>query len=92
MHVDSFICRFTEDETEIYAAFCLMLFRLPAVEKCKFTEYVKQYSLFCIHEDTKYRVTGASRLGDIWLAKDHTRTVGYDKRVNVEDCSNWSKE
>jgi len=92
MHVDSFICNFTEDEAEIYAAFCLMLFRLPAVEKCKFTKYTNQYTLFCTYKNIKYRVTGASRLGDIWLVKDHTRIIGYDLRVDIDDCSNFTKD
>jgi GNAT superfamily N-acetyltransferase len=29
-------------------------------------------------------------MGDVWLASDPATEYGYDKRVYVEDCSNWS--
>lgn len=90
MHVDEFIDYPPRDEAGRYAAFCLMLFRLPALMKWAFTEWTAQYVLFCTYKDARYRVTGASRLGDVWLAEDHKRESGYDLRVNIEDCSAWS--
>ena len=36
------------------------------------------------------RCTGASRLGDVWLTSDFNQEMGYEKRVDVEECSNWS--
>ena len=29
---------------------------------------------------------------DVWLAKNFEQDHGYDKRVDVELCSNWRKE
>jgi len=34
-------------------------------------------------------VTGASRLGDVWLSKDFAREDGYEARVSVAACSGW---
>ena len=54
----------------------------------------KIYGLFvyCEYKGIKYRITGASRLGDIWLAKNLERESGYDIRVMIEDCSEFSFE
>lgn len=90
VHVDDFIDMPPKDEAGRYAAFCLMLFRLPAVMKWAFVKWTAQYVLFCTYEGQRYRVTGASRMGDVWLAKDHAREDGYDLRVNVDDCADWS--
>jgi hypothetical protein len=48
------------------------------------------FKLFCTYKDERYRVTGASRMGDIWLAKDFNRDVGYDLRVDLDECSGWT--
>ena len=37
-----------------------------------------------------YRCNGASRFGDVYLAKNYARTAGYDMRVAVDGCSVWS--
>lgn len=43
----------------------------------------------CEYGMVTYRCTGASRMGDVWLAEDMTRTHGYNLRVDVDECSNW---
>jgi hypothetical protein len=47
------------------------------------------YKLFCLYEGKWWRVTGASRMGDVWLTSDFQRDTGYDKRVFLEECSEW---
>lgn len=89
MHVDDWVERFDGDR---YAQWCLFLFRLPAVMKMNFHDYIKDYKLYCTYKDVRYRVTGASRLGDVWLAKDMNRDMGYDHRVDVTECSEWSNK
>jgi hypothetical protein len=85
-HVDTFIERFNSDA---YASFVLHLFRLPATLQMKFAFAIERMPLFCTYGGERYRVTGASRFGDVWLAKDFTRDHGYDHRVNVVECSAW---
>ncbi len=88
MHVDEFIDSGFRKNT--YARWVLNHFRLPAVLKMDFSEFMKDHKLFCLYNGDKYRCTGASRLGDVWLAKDMERISGYDLRVDVEECSEWS--
>lgn len=88
MHIDEFIDNnFCEHE---YARWVLYHFRLPAALKMDFNQFMEGHKLFCSYKGEKYRVTGASRMGDIWLAKDFKRESGYDLRVDVEECSEWS--
>jgi len=96
MHIDEFIDfgidRKDPLENEEYARWVLNHFRLSANLKYTFNQFMKDNKLFCTYKDEKYRVTGASRLGDIWLTKDFNQNIGYQARVDVELCSNWSKE
>ena len=87
-HVDDFIDDHTQHK---YARWCLMLFRLSASNKLDFAEFTNGYTLFCFYEGKQYRVTGASRLGDIWLTSNFAQDCGYEKRVDVAACSGWSK-
>ena len=89
MHVDDFIDYSPTDE---YASWFFMLKRLPASLSFKFEEFIKQYKLFCKYDSKKYRVTGASRMGDIWLTSDFSQESGYELRVEAEKCSDWSKD
>ena len=59
--------------------------------KMDFDEYIKPYKLFARCGDVWYRVTGASRLGDIWLSLDFDRTHGYDRRVLLDSIQEWSQ-
>ena len=52
--------------------------------------------VFCEYEGEKYRMTGASRMGDVWL-KHITPEVmaeidpsGYNLRVDMAMCTNFS--
>lgn len=90
LHVDVWRGRPVFERSEAYAKFCLDLARMPAWKKTAYSEWTRQFLLFCTYEGARYRVTGASRLGDVWLAKDFEREMGYDLRVDVAKCSEWS--
>ncbi len=92
LHVDEFIDdSFTyKTEPEKYARFVLNYFRMPATLKMDFEPFMQDYKLFCDYNGLKHKVTGASRLGSVFLAKNLNRDIGYDLAVSVEECSNWS--
>lgn len=97
-HVDDFIdygTSFSSDkreEHEDYARWVLNHFRQPAICKMAFAPFMKPFKLFCDYKGEKYRVIGASRLGDVWLTSDFSKENGYEHRVCVDECSNWSKQ
>ena len=88
MHIDDFIDGgFNKNK---YARWVFNHFRLPAALQMDFAEFMEGHKLFCTWHGARYRVTGASRMGDVWLAVSHSRFQGYDHRVDVADCSAWS--
>lgn len=90
-HVDNFISvgKYHTPE-ENYARFVLMLMRLPAGMQMAFAEHTRQYKLFCTVDGKRYRVTMASRLGDIGINENPYADSGYSRRVLIKSCSNWS--
>lgn len=95
-HIDEWIdsAGFPTDETEVeaYAKFFFLLKRLPVIMQMAFSEQIKPYELYCDYQGQTWRVTGASRMGDIWLTSDMQKDTGYDARVDLALCSNWRKE
>lgn len=87
VHVDEFIDDWDSDP---YASFFFMLHRLPATMQSKFGDIIKQYELYCTYGGRQYRVTGASRLGDVWLTLNFSQDTGYSLRVDIENCTGWS--
>ena len=87
-HVDEFIWHGYGANS--YARWFLMLHRLPAANKFDWDEMIKPFKLFATWKGQRYRVTGASRLGDVWLARDFNRDTGYDHRVSVDELSEFS--
>ncbi len=91
-HVDSFIWRgYATGEMDAAtqrAKFILMMFRLPAAQYANWNTLVDT-KLFCTYKGVRYRVTGASRFGDIYLREDPAKDCGYDLRVKVSECSCW---
>lgn len=71
-----------------------MLKRLPAWMQNTFHPQIEKYRLYCTYRGETYRVTGASRLGDIWLRSDLSLDTGYDPggRVSLAECSDWRPE
>jgi hypothetical protein len=88
-HVDDFI---GDHDSDDYASFFLFLSRLSAFERSRYGRWIGQYKLFCTYQGKRYRCTGASRLGDVWLATNFDRDTGYDLRVDVAECSEWGPE
>lgn len=88
MHVDEFIDRPGGDRATRYARFCLMLMRLPA-HGVEFAEFTKDFRLYCTHEGRRWRVTMASRMGDIGLSPVLVGDSSYKKRVSVDECFDW---
>lgn len=85
-HVDDFIDDPTKDP---YAQWIFTHFRLPAWQKLAFEPFMKDHKLFCTWKGERFRVTGASTLGDVWLVRDYNKDHGYDRRVMVNDCTDW---
>lgn len=85
--IDSPCCR---DDGERYAKFVFFYFRYPAWAKMAFAQWMRQFPLFCTYGGKRYRCTGASRMGDVWLAENFNRESGYDLRVDVTQCSDWA--
>ncbi|EKD89705.1 MAG: hypothetical protein ACD_33C00004G0005 [uncultured bacterium] len=90
LHIDDFIDN--NYRKDCYARWIFNHFRLPAVLKMDFDQFMKDHKLFCIYQNEQYRCTGASRMGDVWLTKNFNQETGYQLRVKVTDCSNWSPE
>lgn len=94
-HVDTYIWNriaAIDKSVSAYAQWMLMHFRLPAAKKMDWDKFIADRKLFCTYQGKRYRVTGASRFGDVWLAEDHTRDCGYDHRVAVDECSEWAPD
>jgi hypothetical protein len=89
LHVDDFIDDFRSDP---YARWMFLHFRMPAEMQMAFRKFMEPHKLFCTYLGHRYRCTGASRMGDVWLAKDFNRDMGYDLRVDLSECSNWGSE
>lgn len=75
-----------------YARWVLNHFRWSAVLQFDFAEFMAPHKLFCDFEGERYRVTGASRLGDIWLTKKFDQSTGYQKRECPTSLTNWGPE
>ena len=88
LHVDDFVDSYFGKHE--YARWFFFLHRLAAVYQVDWAPYIKHYKLFCTYKSMRWRVTGASRFGDIWLTKDFNRETGYEERVSVADCVEWS--
>jgi hypothetical protein len=90
MHVDDWIDSPTvATDPTAYAKFVLSHMRLPAWKQNAFEPWMKQFKLFCTWGGARYRCTGASRLGDVWLSTDLSGERGYEHRVDVLKCSEW---
>jgi hypothetical protein len=85
MHVDDFMDDLASDP---YAAWMFRHFRLSAADRIRFDPFMKDRQLFCTYGGKRWRVVGASRLGDVWLAQDPA-SERYDRRADVAECSAW---
>lgn len=74
-----------------YVHFVFSHFRKPAVDKMMHDQFMRQFKLFVDFEGRTWRVTGASRFGDIWLQSRFDQDHGYDRRValRLNEFQNW---
>jgi MoaA/NifB/PqqE/SkfB family radical SAM enzyme len=93
-HIDEWLDTptFSDYKGEIYAKFVLDYKRMPAWKINAYAAWMEQFKLFCDYEGTRYRCTGASRMGDVWITDDFDQEHGYTLRVDVEKCSNWASK
>ena len=87
-HVDDWLDTPPKDEAERKAKEWLEHFRRPAIKQDR--SWLEAHPLFCLYGGKRYRVTGCSRLGDVWLSTNLNRLYGYDLRVDVMHCFDWS--
>lgn len=90
-HIDEWIdepCSSTSPEA--YAKFVFLYMRTHAWMQDAFRPWMSQFKLFCTFQGKRFRCTGASRLGDVWLTEDFEKSRGYEHRVDVDECSDWS--
>lgn len=88
-HVDDWLDEPAADEAERLAKVFLEHCRRPAIDKDY--QWISDNPLFCTYRGKRYRCLGASRLGDVWLTEHFERVNGYDLRIDVAECSDWSK-
>jgi len=91
-HIDDFIDGYPRESDppgSNYARWFFFLARLSAAMRAKFTPWVKRYELYCTYEGRTYRVTGASRFGDVFLQENLYTPNGYQHRVDLKQCSKW---
>lgn len=89
LHVDDWLDAPAKDDAEKMAKEFLEHCRRPAIDKDY--GWIEANPLFCTYRGTRYRCLGASRMGDVWLTEHFERVNGYDLRIDVAECSEWSK-
>lgn len=72
-----------------YASDWFASFRRPAIEKLRMPNERK---LFATWKGKRYRVTGCSRMGGVWLHSNFEEDTTYEHRVDVDECSDWSEK
>jgi hypothetical protein len=98
VHVDEWLDRtpmyFGDEKILGYVHFMLHHFRTHASWMIAHKEALDQHKLFVTYEGKRYRVTGASRMGDIYLHLDHKQDGGYTCRVGLDfsKLTDWGKE
>lgn len=74
-----------------YARWVMHQYDVPATMSFDFEQFRKKLKLFVTYNGERYRYTGHSRLGDVWISKDFKRSEGYDLRVPFLALTNFSK-
>lgn len=91
-HVDEWLEEFMQEQGSPnlgYAKFVIGHMRQPAVVRMRHDPHMKGFKLFCMYQGKKWRVTMASRLGDIGITEDFTRDSGYEQRIFVDEVESW---
>lgn len=93
-HIDEFLddifIQFKYPELK-YVNFFLTHARKSASERLMHEPFMHQFQLFADYEGKTYQITGASRLGDVWLTEDFKKDAQYSHRVEPDfrKFSNW---
>lgn len=80
----------TKDKNTSYARFVLFYLAAPSSIKYLFTDFM-DCKLFATFNGERYRVTGASTLGDVFITKDFEEWQGYTDRVLINELSEFCK-
>lgn len=88
-HVDDWIDKGRcVDPYENYAKFFMTLHRWPAMRQYQFEQIIRRLELYCTYNNKRYRVTGGSRSGCVYLTPD-LQSTQYKIGVDVRECSEW---
>jgi hypothetical protein len=92
-HVYEWLEEPSTDEGEKLAKEWLDKFTRPAYDKHKqgLNKWLAARELSCVWKGKRYRCTGASRMGDVWL-QDEGSANFYDHRVDVTELSEWERK
>lgn len=88
-HCDDYIDDHTQPDC---LRWFLLVNRLPAATNPVVLKYAKNPVLFATYEGKRYRVTMASRMGDVGISLDFGRDYGYEKRVPVDLLSDFNEK
>lgn len=96
MHIEDFLTkRLTDEDDEIlhYVQLALSYFYyVPAItQMCIVRTQMKYMPLFCTVNGVRYKVTGVSSMGDLFLHTDINIEMGYKIRVDFDVCQAWAK-
>ena len=75
---------------EVYARFMLEYFRMPATKQTELRTPLRSLRLFATYQGQRVRITGASRMGDVWITHDFKQSTGYQDRVFIDNLSEFS--
>lgn len=75
-----------------YARWVMHQYNVPASMSFDFEKFRRECKLYCTYKDRRYRYSGHSRHGDVWIREDFHSSEGYDLRVNIYELTNFSKE
>ena len=89
LHVYDWLDQPAADENERLAKEWLEQFVKPAINKDH--DWLDARALVCKYRGEIYRCVGASRMGDVWITSKLTSPDGYEKRVSVEELSDWMR-
>lgn len=92
LHVYDWLNMAPANDAERDAKEWLENFCKPAYEKMMKggDEWLARYRLTVDWRGKRYICSGASRMGDVWLKSEGSKSF-YDHRVNVEELSNWNR-
>lgn len=92
-HVEDFIDDISYNRKEDlginYAKFFFEITAMKAWKVMNYKPFMENHKLFCTFQNKRYRVTGSSAMGDIWLHSNFNVDEGYQHRVSLDECSQW---